>query len=78
MLGKKGFKSKAIDELTKLKNEQPDFHTARVALGVLYFGLGNVLEAQTEWEKVLAKDPKNSEAMTYLELSKNASEVSLN
>lgn len=74
---KKGFKSKAIDELLKLKNEQPDFHPARVALGVLYFGLGNVLEAQTEWEKVLSKDPKNSDAITYLELSKNANEVSL-
>ena len=75
---KKGFKSKAIDELIKLKNEKPDFFEARIALGVLYFGLGNVLEAQTEWEKVLSKDPKNSDALTYLELSKNANEVALN
>jgi tetratricopeptide (TPR) repeat protein len=74
---KKGFKSKAVEELLRLKNENPEFHEARVALGVLYFGLGNVLEAQTEWEKVLSKNPKNSEALTYLELSKNASEVSL-
>ena len=74
---KKGFKSKAIEELVKLKNENPDFHEARVALGVLYFGIGNVLEAQVEWEKVLVKEPKNSDALTYLELSKNANEVSL-
>ena len=75
---KKGFKGKAVDELAKLKNEQPDYLEARVALGVVYFGLGNILEAQTEWEKVLSKDPKNADAITYLELSKNASEVSLN
>lgn len=75
---KKGFKGKAVDELVKLKNEQPDYLNARVALGVVYFGLGNILEAQTEWEKVLSKDPKNSDAVTYLELSKNANEVSLN
>ena len=74
----KGFKGKAVDELVKLKNEQPDYLDARIALGVVYFGLGNILEAQTEWEKVLSKDPKNSDAMTYLELSKNANEVSLN
>ena len=59
---KKGFKSKAIEELLKLKNENPEFHEARVALGVLYFGNGNILEAQTEWEKVLVKDPKNADA----------------
>jgi tetratricopeptide (TPR) repeat protein len=74
---KKGFKGKAVEELVKLKNENPDYHEARVALGVLYFGLGNVLEAQTEWDKVLTKDPKNIDARTYLELSKNASEVAL-
>ncbi len=74
---KKGFKGKAVDELVKLKNEKPDYLEARVALGVVYFGLGNILEAQTEWEKVLSKEPKNSDAITYLELSKNANEVSL-
>ena len=74
---KKGFSGKAADELTKLKNERPDFLDGRVALGVVLFGEGNVLGAQAEWEKVISVDPKNKKAKTYLELSKNASEVSI-
>ena len=73
---KKGFK-KAIEELLKLKNENPDFHEARVALGVLYFGIGNVLEAQAEWEKYWLKTLKMQDALTYLGAFKNASEVSV-
>ena len=74
---KKGFSGKATEELTKLKNERPDFLDGRVALGVVLFGEGNVLGAQSEWEKVLSVDPSNKRAKTYLELSNNASEVSL-
>lgn len=74
---KKGFKGKAIDELTKIKNESPEYLPARNSLGVIYFGGGNVIEAQAEWEKVLSINPKDKEARTYLDLSKNANEVSL-
>ena len=62
---KKGFISKAIEELRSLKNEQPNYAQARIALGVLHYGNGNVLEAQAEWEKVLLKDPFHSEASMY-------------
>ena len=41
----KGFVAKAIDELTKLKNEKPNFLAARNALGLIYFSNGNVIEA---------------------------------
>jgi tetratricopeptide (TPR) repeat protein len=74
---KKGFIAKAIEELRALKNEEPAYAPARIALGVLHYGNGNILEAQTEWEKVLLKDPFHSEASMYLNLSKTATETNL-
>jgi tetratricopeptide (TPR) repeat protein len=74
---KKGFVNKALDELKKLRNDHSEFLPARVALGVLYYGTGNVIEAQAEWEKVLTKDPHNSEAQMYLNLSRTASETTI-
>ncbi len=74
---KKGFVNKAIDELKVLKNEEPNYAPARVALGIIHYGNGDVLEAQTEWEKVLLKDPFNQEASMYLNLSKTATETTL-
>lgn len=74
---KKGFVAKAFDELRKLKNEHPSFIPARIALGILHYSSGNILEAQTEWEKVLIKYPGNEEAMMYLNLSRTATETSL-
>ena len=72
---KKGFVSKAIDELKKLRTEKPDYTNARVALGILQYGNGNILEAQAEWEKVMSLEPMNSEAAMYLNLSKTATET---
>lgn len=74
---KKGFTSKAIEELRNLKNEEPSYAPARIALGVIHYGNGNVLEAQSEWEKVLMKDPFHSEANMYLNLSRTATETNL-
>lgn len=74
---KKGFVAKAFDELQRLKNEQPGYMPARIALGVLHFGNGRVLEAQSEWEKVLVKEPSNEEAKMYLNLSQTATETKL-
>ncbi len=73
----KGFKSKALDELKKLRNERPDFLAGRVALGVFYYGNGNILEAQAEWTKVLNKESGHSEAKMYMNLSQSASETSV-
>ena len=77
ILAKKGFMSKAVDELKKLKNEYPNYIPARISLGVIYFGNGNILEAQAEWQKVLSKEPNHKEALMYLNLSKNADEVKI-
>ncbi len=74
---KKNFLNKALDELKKLKNEFPSYLPARNALGVLYYGSGCILEAQSEWERVISKDPRNQEANMYMNLSKTATETSI-
>lgn len=74
---KKGFVSKAVDELKGLRTEQPNFVNGRIALGVLQYGNGNILEAQAEWERVLSMEPHNSEAAMYLNLSQTATETSI-
>ena len=74
---KKGFSAKAFEELRKLKAEHPSYIPARVALGLLHYGKGNTIEAQSEWQNALSKDPKNEEIQMYLNLSENATETTL-
>jgi tetratricopeptide (TPR) repeat protein len=69
---KKGFFSKAFDELRKVKNEYPNYLAARVALGILHFGNDDIIEAQEEWRKVLTIDPAHSDAKMYLNLAQSA------
>lgn len=75
---KKGYKTKAFDELKRLKNEQPNYIPARMAMALLHFGQGNVLEAQAEWQGILVKDPGHQESKMYLELSRTAKEANIN
>lgn len=75
---KKGYISKAFEELKKLKAEYPGYIPCRVALGLLHYGKGNTIEAQTEWEVALRKDPSNQEIQMYLNLSHSATETNLN
>lgn len=74
---KKGYISKAFEELRRLKTEYPAYIPARVALGLLHYGSGNILEAQTEWQNALLKDPTNEELQMYLSLSNSATETNL-
>lgn len=74
---KKGYISKAFEELRRLKTEQPSYIPARVSLGLLHYGSGNILEAQTEWQNALSKDPTNDELQMYLSLSRSATETNL-
>lgn len=74
---KKGFVAKAVDELRRLKLEHPHYHPARIALGVLYFSHSKVIEAQTEWKKVLSFNPDNQDAKMYLAMSDSATETAL-
>jgi tetratricopeptide (TPR) repeat protein len=75
---KKGFTSKAFDELKRLKNEHPGYMPARIAMGLLYYGNGNIIEAQAEWENVVSREPNHQEAKMYLQLSRSASETTVN
>jgi tetratricopeptide (TPR) repeat protein len=74
---KKGYVTRAIEELRKLKSEKPNYTPARVALGLLHYGSGNVLEAQNEWQNALIKEPHNEELLMYINLSSSATETSL-
>jgi tetratricopeptide (TPR) repeat protein len=67
---KKGFLTRAIQDLQQLKVERPDNSTVGVQLGLLHYSQGNLLDAQIEWESVLEQDPVNREAIAYLELIK--------
>ena len=75
---KKGYVSKAFESLRSLKSEYPNYIPARVALGLLHYGKGNTIEAQSEWQNALSKNPANEEIQMYLSLSKNATETNLN
>ncbi|MBN20478.1 MAG: hypothetical protein CL678_04245 [Bdellovibrionaceae bacterium] len=65
---KKGYISRAIQELQEIKNESPELLTARIQLGLLHYSQGDLLEAELEWESVLDLDPKHREAQAYLEM----------
>lgn len=74
---KKGFTTRAIQELQQLCHEHQDFVAARVHLGLMYFSQGNVIDAQLEWERARQKDPSNPEIQTYLEMAQHATETSV-
>lgn len=74
---KKGFTSKAFEELKRLKNEHPGYLPARIAMGLLYYGSGNILEAQSEWQNVLSREPAHPEANMYIQLSRSATETTI-
>jgi tetratricopeptide (TPR) repeat protein len=67
---KKGYLSRAIQELQLLKSERPDYAPARIQLGLLHFSQGSLLDAELEWEAVLSNDPAHREALAYLEMAK--------
>jgi tetratricopeptide (TPR) repeat protein len=69
---KKGFLTRAMQELQALKHEQPNYVPARIQLGLLHYSQGNVLDAELEWEAVLDIEPTHREAVAYLEMAKQA------
>lgn len=69
---KKGFVTRAMQELQQLKNEHPDYAVARIQLGLLHYSQGNILDAELEWESVLELDPTHREAHAYLDMAKQA------
>lgn len=69
---KKGFLTRSMQELQQLKKEYPEHAPARLQLGLLHYSQGNVLDAELEWETLVSMDPKNREALAYLEMAKKA------
>lgn len=69
---KKGYLSRAMQELQQLKAENPRFIPARIQLGLLHFSQGNLLDAELEWESISEIEPMNREAVAYLEMAKQA------
>ena len=65
---KKGFITRAIQDLQQLKVERPSDAAVRIQLGLLHYSQGNNLDAELEWESVLEMDPVNREATAYLDL----------
>lgn len=68
---KKGFITRAIQDLQSLKNERATDLSVRIQLGLLHYSQGNALDAELEWESVLEMDPVHREAIAYLDLLKS-------
>jgi tetratricopeptide (TPR) repeat protein len=69
---KKGFLTRAMQELQTLKTEASDYIPARIQLGLLHYSQGNILDAELEWEGVMSIEPTNREAIAYLDMAKQA------
>jgi tetratricopeptide (TPR) repeat protein len=67
---KKGFVTRAIQELQQLKSENPRYIPARLQLGLFHYSQKNVLDAELEWESILDLETGNREALSYLEMAK--------
>jgi tetratricopeptide (TPR) repeat protein len=72
--GQRGQMKLAREELEALVREHPDHVTARVHLALLYFALGNVVDAQIELQDAQMKDPGNRQVKMYLDMTRQATE----
>ncbi len=68
-LVKIGKPTRAIQELQLFLRDYPQNNDARSKLGLILYQSNRTYEAVEEWEKVLARDPNNSEAQHYLQLA---------
>lgn len=69
---KKGFLTRAMQELQQMKREHPHFIPARLQLGLLHYSQGNILDSELEWETILEIQPQHREAHAYLQMAKRA------
>lgn len=69
---KKGFLTRAMQELQQLKNEKPLFVPARLQLGLLHYSQNNLLDAELEWESILQLEPNHREATAYLAMARES------
>jgi tetratricopeptide (TPR) repeat protein len=69
--------SKAIKELKKVIETYPAYIPAKVKLGVVFYNSNRVIEAIQEWEGVLMRDPRHSDAINYIKLAQEVGVTSL-
>ncbi|MEK6580038.1 MAG: tetratricopeptide repeat protein [Bdellovibrionota bacterium] len=69
---KKGYVTRAVQELQTLKAENATHPGILLQLGLLHYSQGNVLDAELEWEGVLDLNPNHPEALAYLDMAKRA------
>jgi tetratricopeptide (TPR) repeat protein len=69
--------AKAIKELKKIIEVYPGYVPAKVKLGVVFYNSNRVIEAIQEWEGVLMRDPKHSDALNYIKLAQEVGVTSL-
>ncbi|MBC7386751.1 MAG: tetratricopeptide repeat protein [Cryobacterium sp.] len=75
---RKGFVSRALQDLQSLKHEHPEFLPARVHLGLLHYSQGNLIDAELEWEETARRQPNHPEAIAYLSMIRRAREANPN
>jgi tetratricopeptide (TPR) repeat protein len=61
---------RATQELQLFLRDYPQNIEARVRLGIYLYQMNRVYEAAEEWERVLIRDPHNSDAKHYLQLAR--------
>lgn len=61
---------RATQELQLFLRDYPQHVEARVRLGIYLYQMNRVYEAVEEWERVLIRDPNNSDAKHYLQLAR--------
>lgn len=67
---RKGYVTRAMQDLQTLKHEHAHFLPARVQLGLLHYSQGNLIDAELEWETVISLHPDHREARAFLEMAK--------
>jgi len=69
---RKGFVSRALQDLQSLKHDHPEYLPSRIHLGLLHYSQGNLIDAELEWEDVLRRQPEHPEAVAYLTMIRRA------
>jgi tetratricopeptide (TPR) repeat protein len=69
--------SKAVKELKKVIEQYPAYTQAKLKLGVVFYNSNRVVEAIQEWEGILMRDPRHSEALNYIKLAQEVGVTSL-
>lgn len=69
---RKGYVTRALQDLQALKHEKQDYLPALIQLGLLHYSQGNLIDAELEWENALQLSPGHREAQSYLEMARQA------